>query len=36
MAEKLLQGLDPSGESQFFETVLRCVADGVFTVDKNW
>ena len=36
MAEKPLQGLDPSDESQFFETVLRCVADGVFTVDKNW
>jgi len=28
--------LDPSGEAQFFETVLRCVADGVFTVDNNW
>ena len=23
-------------EAQFFETVLRCVADGVFTVDCNW
>jgi len=28
--------LDPAGEAQFFETVLRCVADGVFTVDTNW
>jgi len=36
MAEVPYRGLDPSGESQFFETVLRCVADGVFTVDKNW
>ncbi|MGD8726758.1 MAG: sigma 54-interacting transcriptional regulator [Gemmatimonadales bacterium] len=25
-----------SEEGQFFETVLRCVADGVFTVDCNW
>jgi PAS domain S-box-containing protein len=23
-------------EAQFFETVLRCVADGVFTVDCSW
>jgi PAS domain S-box-containing protein len=23
-------------EAQFFETVLRCVADGVFTVDCDW
>jgi PAS domain S-box-containing protein len=23
-------------EAQFFETVLRCVADGVFTVDRSW
>ncbi|MEJ2677692.1 MAG: sigma 54-interacting transcriptional regulator [Gemmatimonadota bacterium] len=23
-------------EGQFFEAVLRCVADGVFTVDCNW
>ena len=23
-------------EAQFFEAVLRCVADGVFTVDCNW
>ncbi len=36
MAEKPLRTLDPSGEAQFFETVLRCVADGVFTVDKDW
>jgi PAS domain S-box-containing protein len=28
--------LDPAGEAQFFETVLHCVADGVFTVDTNW
>lgn len=28
--------LDPAGEAQFFETILRCVADGVFTVDNNW
>ena len=26
----------PVDESQFFETVLRCVADGVFTVDCDW
>ncbi len=25
-----------SDKDQFFETVLRCVADGVFTVDNNW
>jgi PAS domain S-box-containing protein len=36
MAERPIRVLDPSGEAQFFETVLRCVADGVFTVDKNW
>jgi len=36
MAEKTRRVLDPSGEAQFFETVLRCVADGVFTVDKDW
>lgn len=36
MDEKPLKVLDPEGEAQFFETVLRCVADGVFTVDKNW
>ena len=23
-------------ETRFFETVLRCVADGVFTVDRDW
>ncbi len=23
-------------EARFFETVLRCVADGVFTVDRDW
>jgi len=23
-------------KAQFFEAVLRCVADGVFTVDCNW
>ena len=23
-------------EAQFFQTVLRCVADGVFTVDCDW
>lgn len=28
--------LDPANQTQFFETVLRCVADGVFTVDTNW
>ncbi len=27
---------DGVDEGQFFETVLRCVADGVFTVDSNW
>lgn len=36
MEEKRLGVLDPAGEAQFFETVLRCVADGVFTVDKDW
>jgi PAS domain S-box-containing protein len=36
MAEKPIRALGPSGEAQFFETVLRCVADGVFTVDKDW
>jgi PAS domain S-box-containing protein len=34
--EKPLRVLDPAGEAQFFETVLRCVADGVFTVDTQW
>ena len=33
MAAKKVQ--TPS-EAQFYETVLRCVADGVFTVDCNW
>ncbi len=28
--------MSASDEGQFFETVLRCVADGVFTVDNNW
>lgn len=28
--------MEPSSESQFFETVLRCVADGVFTVDREF
>jgi PAS domain S-box-containing protein len=23
-------------DSAFFETVLHCVADGVFTVDRDW
>jgi len=32
----IMRILDPAGEAQFFETVLRCVADGVFTVDTNW
>ena len=27
---------EPLNEAQFFEAVLRCVADGVFTVDRNW
>jgi PAS domain S-box-containing protein len=36
MAEKPVRALDPAGEAQFFETVLRCVADGVFTVSKDW
>jgi len=26
----------PAGDARFFETVLHCVADGVFTVDTNW
>lgn len=25
-----------AGQAQFFESVLRCVADGVFTVDNDW
>jgi PAS domain S-box-containing protein len=28
--------MEPSREAQFYQTVLRCVADGVFTVDCNW
>ena len=36
MSEKPLRVLDQAGEAQFFETVLRCVADGVFTVDTEW
>jgi len=36
MSDKPLRVLDPEGEAQFFETVLRCVADGVFTVDTQW
>jgi PAS domain S-box-containing protein len=28
--------MEPSHETPFFQTVLRCVADGVFTVDCNW
>jgi len=28
--------MQASDEAQFFETVLRCVADGVFTVDCDW
>ncbi len=36
MSEKPLRALDTAGEAQFFETVLRCVADGVFTVSKDW
>ena len=28
--------VEKPSEAQFFETVLRCVADGVFTVDCNW
>jgi PAS domain S-box-containing protein len=28
--------METSSESQFFETVLRCVADGVFTVDREF
>ena len=36
MSEKPLRVLDPAGEAHFFETVLHCVADGVFTVDTHW
>jgi PAS domain S-box-containing protein len=28
--------VEPGESSQFFQTVLRCVADGVFTVDRDW
>jgi PAS domain S-box-containing protein len=28
--------MERSDEGQFFETVLRCVAEGVFTVDCDW
>jgi len=28
--------MEPGESSQFFQTVLRCVADGVFTVDRDW
>jgi len=28
--------MQPAEETKFFQTVLRCVADGVFTVDQNW
>ena len=28
--------MEAQHEAQFFQTVLRCVADGVFTVDCNW
>ena len=28
--------MEPGESSRFFQTVLRCVADGVFTVDKDW
>ncbi len=28
--------LEPRSEPAFFRTVLRCVADGVFTVDRDW
>ena len=28
--------MKPDSEARFFETVLRCVADGVFTVDRDW
>jgi len=28
--------MEPSSKAQFFETVLRCVAEGVFTVDHQW
>jgi PAS domain S-box-containing protein len=28
--------MEPSESSRFFQTVLRCVADGVFTVDRDF
>jgi PAS domain S-box-containing protein len=28
--------MEPAERSRFFQTVLRCVADGVFTVDREW
>ncbi len=28
--------MEPTNEAKFFQTVLRCVADGVFTVDRQW
>ena len=28
--------MESSNEAKFFQTVLRCVADGVFTVDRQW
>ncbi|MDJ0762067.1 MAG: sigma 54-interacting transcriptional regulator [Myxococcota bacterium] len=30
------QGITPKSEKQFYETVLNSVADGVFTVDREW
>jgi PAS domain S-box-containing protein len=28
--------MEPERSNEFFQTVLRCVADGVFTVDRDW
>jgi PAS domain S-box-containing protein len=28
--------MEPESEAKFFQTVLRCVADGVFTIDREW
>jgi PAS domain S-box-containing protein len=28
--------MESGSEARFFETLLRCVADGVFTVDRDW
>jgi len=28
--------MEPNESNRFFQTVLRCVADGVFTVDRDW